>query len=165
MYKYPNSKEFWNKSRCNPYNISNRLRCREDSGLNPSLAIPEKPNIKSVSYPQTSPFVNVEKLRTPIDNLYFEIYRYDERQDELPSGYHDSEYTSFKYQCYLPNDTFTDDGYYMVRFHAINNAGISQWSNFFILDLTLVKSNCYPTDVFYLDCEQGFCCSSTLVCE
>lgn len=138
MFGNTKQRNQWNESLCNPFNGPNRKkRCPDGTLPNPNLIPPEQPYIRNIAYPRITPFANVEKLRTPIDNLIFEVYRFNSRVgSEIPDGSIPilSNFEVFKYQAYLPHDTYVNNGYYMTRCYARNDAGKSVWSNTYIMD-------------------------------
>ena len=152
----------WNRSLCNPYNgLNSKVKCDDGSLPKTILVVPEKPHILKVAGTRISPFALVERLRTPIDNLHFEIYEYNFeggeliRQREIISVY--------KYQAYLPSDWINEDRFYMLRCYASNDAGISVWSDYHDMDFSN-SEDCYIMDTYYMYCDTGMCCSHVYVC-
>ncbi len=161
-----NKRENWNKSLCNPYRGDNKSTfCRYGKEPNPPLVVPEKPYIVNVKNPRVAPFAQVEFLRTPIDNLHFELYKFAWREEEYLGFGPNTTFTVYKYVAYLPPLVFRTDGYYVLRVRASNDAGYSAWSDGYILDYLPAGSNtCYETETAFMDCDYGFCCSHIYVC-
>ena len=151
----------WNKSRCNPFNGENKKTGCRDGLPNVGLVVPEKPNIRDLINPRVSPFAKVEVLRTPIDNLHFELHEYLEIGGEF-IGVSDI-VNVYKYQAYLPVDWFKNDSFFRLRCYASNAAGNSEWSEFY--DISFSNSaDCYIMETKYISCDTGMCCSHIYVC-
>ena len=164
----------WNSSLCNPFNMD--AECDNITVPKTILVVPEKPHIINIKNANTIPFVDVERLRTPIDGFEFKVYEYDytdlynkyipKTKEELDEEKLVGTYLTSKYQAYLPADTFKNDSWYAIICTAINNAGISPISNMYELDQFDKFNNlCFTTEVSHLDCNFGFCGSHIYVCE
>lgn len=172
MYKQPKERIDWNSSLCNPFNMD--AVCKDKNNIPPQskLSIPEKPYIRSISSIETSPFVNVEKLRTPVTGFIFKIYAYNERVahpihiNELSEDNLKSTVETVNYNNYLPSDTFVEGFWYAVVCIAVNDTGISVVSNMHAIDFVSDSYNgCYTKEVSELICDDGFCGSHIYVCE
>ena len=161
MFNREQTRSEWNKSRCNPFNSDNTHTGCNGRNINVELVVPEKPNIRKLVSPRVSPFAKVEVLRTPIDNLHFELYEYSDIGGEF-IGKTDI-FDVYKYQAYLPVDWYKNDSFFRLRCYASNDAGNSEWSEFY--DISFSNSaDCYIMETKYISCDTGMCCSHIYVC-
>ena len=167
MYKFPKLRIDWNSSHCNPFNME--AVCHDKNNIPPQtiLISPETPYIRGIKSIETTPFINVEKLRTPIDNIIVTVRTYDREDGVLESSI---EYITFRYQVYIPAVAFTEEKYHIVTCVAVNEAGTSPVSNEYIVDMTevyevIIPPECIGQETYFLDCDLGFCCADVYVCE
>jgi hypothetical protein len=153
-----NTRKDWNESACNPFNNSSHHEIiHRECKIPYVVSIPETPYIKSVKGPLTlHPFIDVERLRTPVDGFNFTIMKYIKIEDGFVG---EKEFQSHNYQNYVPYGIFRKNFYYTVTCVGRNVSGVSNISNKY--PVNLLDSVGGPVD----PPNQKIICGGILICD